>query len=295
MPPIQAKKMPFFSHFAELRRRLTVCVAVLGVLSIAFFAEPVFKFLYNLLLSPVLAYLPDGKLITSGPFDPLVLRFQIGFFGALLVSSPVIIYEIFAFFAPALKERERKWVFPTVGAAIVLFAAGVCFFYFILYQPAFEWLFQQGAGVFRTLPNARDYLSGIGMLLIGFGISFELPLVVFYLIGMSIVPYWRLRESWRIAYVAVVVVAAIATPDWSPYNMLGLAAALLLLYEGSLAAARAVFSRKILQQQIDAYEDEHSWWETTDDDEELKRRERIRKRAEVARTKLSEDRDSNDA
>jgi sec-independent protein translocase protein TatC len=286
MPPLSVKRMPFLAHFAELRRRLTVVVAVVGVLTVAFYFQPFYGFLTDLLLDPIRHTLPNGgKLNTIGPFEALTLRFQVGLVGAVIIASPLILYEIFAFFAPALKQRERKWVLPTVAAAIALFLSGVAFFYFVLFEPAFVWLAQQGAGVTEALPRATDYMGGIAMLLIGFGISFELPLVVFYLIGLSVLPYHRVRESWRVAYVLIFVLAAVATPDWSPYNMFGLAGALILLFEGSLLAARLIFARKITQQAIDTLEEEEPYWEPTDDAEELKRREKIRQRAAAARKK----------
>jgi sec-independent protein translocase protein TatC len=288
--PIEAKRMPFLNHFAELRKRLTIVVVVVFALTVVFYIQPIYTFLVKLLLSKVLVSLPDGQsLITNGPFEALTLRFQVGFFGALIVASPLILFEIFAFFAPALKERERTWVFPTIVAAIILFLLGVSFAYFVLLGPAFEWLAAQGAGVTQVLPRASEYMSGVGMLLVGFGVSFELPLVVFYLIGLNLMPYYRIRASWQFAYVIIFVVAAIATPDWSPYNMLGLAAALLLLYEGSLLAARLVFSRKIAQQCIDAAEEAKLYEEPTDDEEELAKRKKVQDRAAVARKKLAQE------
>jgi sec-independent protein translocase protein TatC len=86
------------------------------------------------------------------------------------------------------------------------------------------------------------------MMLIGFGVGFELPLVVFYLIGLNIVSYDKIRGGWRYAYVVIIIVASVATPDWSPWTMGGLAGALILLYEGSLGLSRIVFSKRIKEQ-----------------------------------------------
>lgn len=249
--PVSPKQMPFFQHFAELRKRLTIIVIVIFVLSMVFYMEKCYVFLLDIFLAPVRAYLPGGKLTVLGPFEQMTFRFKVAFAASIIASMPVILYEIFAFITPALKPKEKKWVFPTVIAAVFLFLGGAAFAYFVIMGPAFQWLSSQGAGVISSMAAAGQYFSGISMLMIGFGIGFELPLVVFYLIGLGILKYDVIRGGWRYAYVAIVVIAAVATPDWSPWTMGGLAVSLIALYELSLGLARFVFAKKIKQQRID--------------------------------------------
>jgi sec-independent protein translocase protein TatC len=136
--------------------------------------------------------------------------------------------------------------------------------------PAFEWLHEQGGGIVGSVAAADPYLSGIAMMLIGFGIAFELPLVVFYLIGWGILPFDTLRSSWRYAVVIIMTLAAIATPDWSPINMGGLSLAMLFLYFGAMVVARIVFREKIKQQRIDKAEYDAMYAEAEGDDSEEK-------------------------
>lgn len=253
--------MPFFKHFAELRKRLTVIVVVLFVLAMVFYSQKCFTFLLDIFLAPVKEYLPGGKLTVLGPFEQMTFRFKVSLAAAVIGTMPVILYEIFAFITPALKPKEKKWIFPTVAAAVLLFAGGVLFAYFVIMGPAFEWLSGQGAGLVNSMAAADQYFSGISMLMVGFGIGFELPLVVFYLIGLNILKYDTVRGGWRYAYVAIVIVASVATPDWSPWTMGGLAISLIALYELSLAASRLVFSSKIKQQRQDAKEYEEYYSE----------------------------------
>lgn len=249
--PISPREMPFMAHIKELTKRLTISLVVVLLLSGLFYEQHIFKFLMDILLHPIRDYLPEGGLTVLGPFEMLTFRFKIAVVGAIIASSPLLIYQFFAFLAPGLKPRERKWLFPTVTAAVLLFLGGVLFAYFVIMGPAFEWLSQQGAGQISSMAAAGPYFSGISMMLVGFGIGFELPLVVFYLIGFGITPYDSVRNGWRYAYVTIVVVAAIATPDWSPWTMGGLSLALIVLYEGSLLLARLVFREKIKQQRED--------------------------------------------
>ena len=286
--PIQAKRAPFFDHVAEFRKRLMVSVIALIVATLACYQKVINVFILNLVLRPVSPYLPNHSTIyTTGPFESMTFRFQVAFFAGLVAVSPLIIYEIFAFFVPALKKRERKWLIPTVFAAILLFLGGVCFAYFVILGPGFKWLTAQAIGPVRILPSASSYFSGIGLLLVGFGVSFELPLVVFYLIGFGILKYHSVRAGWRYVYVILFVVAAIATPDWSPWPMLGLTAALIALYESSLALTKVVFKRRILEQEIDAFED---FVLTSDLDpaspEYQEKYQQLKTRAEKAKKKL---------
>ena len=291
--PINPKRMPFFDHFAEFRRRATMCLTVVVLLCMAFYLKPANALIESLLFGPIKPYLPvlPGGVkgfVTTGPFESMTFRFQVAAFGALIVASPLILYHLFVFFSPALKERERKWVLPTVAVAIILFILGVAFSYFFIVPAAFEWLSQQNTSMTTQLPIARQWFSGVSMILLGFGLSFELPLVVFYIIGLGIVPYHTVRESWRVAYVGIAVIAAIATPDWSPYPMLGLSLALIILFEGSLLASQLIFKKRIDQQCINAYENMLMYDdEPTDDPLKLKKRERITARAVAARARIA--------
>jgi len=219
-----------------------------------FYQDYFYQMVMNILLNPIRDYIPGGRLTVLGPFETLTFRFKMAMYAALVASSPIIAYNLFAFIMPAIKEKERKWLLPTVIAAVVLFLTGVAFAYFVIMGPAFEWLYAQGADIVGSIAQANLYLSGIAMMLIGFGIAFELPLVVFYLIGWGIVPFDTIVKSWRFAIIVIMIVAAIATPDWSPINMGGLSLALVTLYFGALLAARVVFAKKIKEQRIEQAE-----------------------------------------
>jgi len=287
--PVKAKRAPFFEHVAEFRKRLTVCVIAILVATIACYQKVLHIFILDLVMRPVNPYLPNHNAVyVVNPFEAMTFRFQVAFYAGLVLVSPLLIYEIFAFFLPALKNRERKWLVPTVAAAIGLFLGGVAFAYFVILGPAFKWLTAQAVGAVKLLPYASSYFSGIALLLIGFGVSFELPLVVFYLIGFGILKYRRARESWRYVYVILFIVAAIATPDWSPWPMLGLSGALIALYEISLFVTKIIFRKRVWEQEIDALEDfELSTDLDVDDPEYQKKHEKLQKRAERARKKLA--------
>ncbi len=255
--PISSKRMSIRDHLGELRRRIIVVVVCLLLATIAlYFISPQ---LVTFLLWPVSEYLPgDGvnQVNILNPMGGFTLRFKISFVAAILVTAPIWIWNLLAFFLPALKPNERKWVVPTFFIGVALFAAGNVFCYMVILAPAFEWMLGQTTAIASILPDAYSYINLILMFELAFGIAFELPLVIFYLVAFEIVSYYKLRKSWRVVYVVLMVVCAAVTPDASPVPMLMLFAAMVALYEVSLALARIVLRRRIALQKASEKDDE---------------------------------------
>jgi sec-independent protein translocase protein TatC len=246
--------MSVWDHIEELRRRIIVTVAVLVAVTLVIYVFWAWDLL-ELVMAPLEPYLEGQQLNLLGPFESFTFRFRVSLYGGLVATSPLIIYQILAFFMPALRPSEQKYFVPTLFAAVLLFLAGNAFAYFVVLEPAFEWITSQSAGtdMVQILPEATKYLTGVVMLLLGFGLAFMIPIVIFYLVAFDIVSYKKMRSNWRIAYVVLMFVAAIATPDWSPITMGLLFGALLVLYEGSLFLARIVLSRRIKAQEAAGY------------------------------------------
>ena len=249
--PIGPKRLPITEHLRELRHRLIVIAIVVFVGSIVlYFPAPYF---YNLAMQPILHIFGDQQLVVLNPFETFTLRFKVALYATLVVGSPIIIWQIMAFFLPALKPKERKWLIPTFIAMVVLFAGGVVFAHQMILGTAFEWIVGQAWEGVTQMPEASTYFQGVIMLLLGFGLAFQLPVVIFYLIIFNIVPYSKLRANWRVVYTVLIVVAAGATPDWSPVTMLALFGALVGLYEISMGLARIVLVRRIARRREQGY------------------------------------------
>ncbi len=241
--------MPFFDHLSELRRRLVIIVASVSIVSLVVYTWA--WDIYDFIMKPVLPYLKKAgaeSLVTLGPFEGFTLRFRVSLYAAIVIASPIIIWQVMAFFLPALKSRERKYVIPTFAAMITLFLGGITFCYIVVLPKAFEWMIAQLGGAVGLMPDAARWFGGVTLLLLAFGVGFQIPVIVFYLMIFDIVPYKTLRSNWRVAYVTLMVVSAIATPDWSPVTMGALFAALVVLYEASMLLARVVLSRRIAEQ-----------------------------------------------
>lgn len=258
---IGAARMPLFDHLGELRMRLVrivVCL-VIGVCVFYFAAPTIIQFL----LIPIAQYLPQqaagqgSMLLTLDPFESFTVRFTVAGWAALVATAPIILWQILAFFLPALKPNERKWFIPTFAVGVVLFIAGTIFCYFFILPPAFQWLIEQNAGWAESMARAKTYINIIIGFEIGFGFAFELPLVIFYLVLFDIVPYKTLRQNWRTVYVVLMVVSAMVTLDASPITMMLMFAALIVLYEGSLLIARIALSKRIKKREAEEAEEEN--------------------------------------
>ena len=277
--PIGPARMPLFDHLGELRMRLVRIVACLAVAVVIFYlaSETLVRFLIWP-ISDILQMNTDGQglLTTLDPFEGFSVRFKVSLWASVVACAPVILWQILAFFLPALKPSERKWFIPTFAAAVGLFIFGTVFCYLIILNPAFQWLVDQSAGFAIAQARASTFVDMIVKFEIGFGFAFELPLIVFYLVIFDVVPYKKLRGSWRTVYVALMVISAMVTPDASPVTMLLMFAALLVLYEGSLLISRIVLGKRIKKQNEELAREEA-------EEEELKQEMLARKKAKAAK------------
>lgn len=249
--PIGPARMPLFDHLGELRMRLVrIVVCLLVGVCVFYFATPTMG---QFLMIPIAEYLPKGpdglpSFMAIDPFEAFSTRFKISIWAAIVACSPVILWQLLAFFLPALKPNERKWFIPTFAAAVALFIVGTVFCYCIILNPAFQWLTDQAMGLGTVTPRMASYVDIIIKFELGFGVAFELPLAIFYLVVFNVVPYKKLRDSWRGIYVGLLVFCAIVTPDASPVTMALMFAALIVLYEVSLLLARIALGRRIKKQ-----------------------------------------------
>ncbi len=245
-------RMSLMEHLGELRMRLVRIVVCLIVAMCVFYLST--GTVVQFLLAPVAEFMPKGEdgqvaLNVLGAFDAFSVRITVALWTALIATAPITLWQILAFFLPALKPKERKWFLPTFVAALTLFIIGTVFCYLVILNPAFQWLTDQASGFATILPEAGQWVDIIIKFELGFGIGFEMPLVVFYLVMFGVVPYQKLRASWRGVYIGLLVFSAAVTPDASPVTMGLMFAAMVVLYELSLIAARIGLKSRIKRQQ----------------------------------------------
>lgn len=238
---IDASKAPLIDHLIELRRRLMWSLAaVFAAFVVCFwFAKPI----YNLLLWPYrVAAGVDApiELIYTAPQEFFFTQVKLALFGAIFIAFPVIAAQLYMFVAPGLYRAERKAFLPFLIATPVLFLLGAALVYFVAMPLAMKFfLSMQQTGDVEILLTAKvsEYLSLIMTLILGFGVCFQLPVLLTLLARAGLVTSDQLKHYRRHAILAVFVAAAILTPP-DPVSQIALALPTLLLYEISIFAVR---------------------------------------------------------
>ncbi|MCI0393587.1 MAG: twin-arginine translocase subunit TatC [Chloroflexi bacterium] len=218
-------------HLNELRIRLTWAAAGLALATaVSFsFAQQVLDFLKR----------PYGKpLQVLRPTEGLEIYFKVALACGAILSMPWLLYQTWLFIAPGLFEREKKYVFIFVPSATLLFLLGVTFAWLVLMPAAVTFLSGFMPDTFNAEWTAQEYVGFATTFLFWIGVSFEMPLVIYFLARFGVVSATTLREQWRMAVVGIAVVAAAITPSIDPVTMLLTMAPLVLLYLLSILLAR---------------------------------------------------------
>lgn len=218
-------------HLVELRHRLKWAVIwlMVGFCASYYWSQQIFHFM----MLPVYAALPEGEkaLHFSSSVEPFLIYLKVGLYAGLFVASPFIFWQIWLFVAPGLYRRERRKVAPFVIAATVFFVGGAAFCYKVILPPAFNFLINTAGPDIKPVLMMDDQLGLVMMMLLAFGIIFELPLVLTLLAMMGIVDSKFLRKYRRHAIVVNVIIAAFVTPTGDPFNLALMALPMMVCYE----------------------------------------------------------------
>ncbi len=243
---IDQSKAPLIEHLIELRRRLIYCVITLLVCFV--FCYMFAQNIYNFLLIPYrLAVGGDTRIdmIYTAPQEFFFTQLRVSFFGALVLSFPMIAAQLYMFVAPGLYRNERKAFLPYLFATPILFVIGGAIVFFLVMPLAMRFFLSMqqagGDGQVHIQLTARvsEYLHLITTLILAFGICFQLPVVLTLLARVGMVSSQWLRKQWRYAVVIIFAVAAVLTPP-DILSQIGLAIPTLLLYELSIFAVKIV-------------------------------------------------------
>src|SRR5574344_1188066 len=207
------KKMTLMQHFSEMRRRI-LWVALIFAISFVcgWYVAPMMQ---KFLTAPLLSVWGNGALIYTGLTDGLMIQFSLATMFALIVVGPAVLWHVWAFVAPGLRQNERNVIFPMLIMSPVLFLLGVAFAFYFLFPIVFKFFVElnQTAPVPAVLlPAARGYLTfAIGLLKV-FGVAFQLPLVLVLLNRVGVLERGRVIKMRRYAIVVIVIGAAVLTP-----------------------------------------------------------------------------------
>ncbi|BBN12914.1 sec-independent protein translocase protein TatC [Marchantia polymorpha subsp. ruderalis] len=222
------KEMTIWDHLEELRERILVSVAAVGVAILGCFAFA--KDLIVLLEAPV--YSQGVRFLQLSPGEYFFTTLKVSGYCGLLIGSPVILYEIIAFVVPGLTRSERRFLGPIVLGSSVLFYTGVLFSYKVLTPAALNFFVNYAEGVVESLWSIDQYFEFVLVLLFSTGLAFQVPVIQLLLGQTRIVTGEQMLSVWRYVVVGSVVVAAVLTPSTDPLTQLLLAGPLIFLYMG---------------------------------------------------------------
>lgn len=239
----EAEEMSFLDHLEELRWRIVK--AALGILVGAILCWIfIDQIITGVLLRPILevnaALGPDDPPIhlqNLKPFGQVFLYMEVAFVGGLILSVPNILYQIWAFIAPGLMPKERRYVRWIVFYTSLCFLSGIAFAYFIMLPSALRFFAAFGTAAIENNIAINEYMSFILSVMLGAGLVFELPMVSWFLAKLGLLTPAFMRRYRRHAIVGILVVAAILTPGTDPVSQILLAIPLVFLYELSIGVA----------------------------------------------------------
>jgi sec-independent protein translocase protein TatC len=234
--------MTIIEHLEELRSRILKMLLGFAICLVAawFLYNPIMAFLTARLahirhIAPVIS--AHHQLIVYGPVDPLFIRIEVMVITAAALDLPVVLWQLWRFVAPGLYANEKRYAIPFVGTAMVLFAGGVTLAIVSL-PSALSLLTGFAGGKIQLLPSAQEYLSFVTLLMVGFGVAFEFPVILVALSLVRVLSSRALRRWRRPAWVVIVVLAGFLTPTDDPITQFLLAIPLAILYEITIWTTR---------------------------------------------------------
>jgi len=236
-------ELPFISHLAELRDRLLR--AVLAVFLVLMALIPFAGHIYTALATPLIGRLPEGsQMIAIDLAAPFFTPLKLAFFVAVVITAPLILYQVWAFVAPGLYKREQKLAIPLLVSSTLLFYLGCAFAYYLVLPVVIAFLTSVTPDGVSMMTDMSRYLDFVVMLFLSFGVTFEVPVATVILVALGWVELQTLRESRRYFVVGAFIVAAIVTPP-DVVSQIMLAIPMCLLFEvGILASAALVRKRE---------------------------------------------------
>ncbi|MEO6877368.1 MAG: twin-arginine translocase subunit TatC [Gemmatimonadaceae bacterium] len=237
-------EMPFLDHLEELRWRLIYSLgSLLVAVAIGFWLALQFD-VVKVLAAPILPLIPEHKLVFTHPGEGFSIIVNVATSIGLVIAGPVILYQVWAFLSPALLKHEKRVAVGVLFSGLLLFLSGAALAYYVVIPLALPWLFTFGGQSLVPLITAEEYFSFAFAMVLTFGVSFELPIVVLALAVLGIVTPQFLSKYRRHAIVLIVIIGAFLTPGDMVWTTIWLSVPLYGLYELSVGMAYIIYRRK---------------------------------------------------
>ena len=252
------ERSPFTEHLGELRDRLIRSAIAVGVgFCIAYFFK---EKLFEILTAPLVKAIGDNKntqMIFTGLPEAFFTYMKVSLIAGIVAATPVLFYEFWMFVSPGLYRKEKKYLLPIILLSVFFFIVGASFGYFIAFPYGFKFFLEFSTDAIHAMLSMKEYLSFSSTLLLAFGFTFELPLVLAFMAKMGLVTVPFLQKNRKYAILIIFIVAAILTPGPDVISQLMMAVPLMALYEIGIIGAR-IFGKKPdsgMEEETDSEED----------------------------------------
>lgn len=237
--------MSFLEHLEELRKRIIWSIVAVGVAFLACwrYSEMIYGYMQKPIMEALAKNHLEQKLVYLSPTEPFNMYMKIGLIAALFVASPFVLYQLWAFVAPGLYRHEKKYVMPFMVSSVGLFLAGGYFGYRVVYPLALTFLIDQGKQ-FTAMITIGEYTDLFLTVIIGLGVIFEMPILVFFLALFGIVSPKFMWNNFRYSILIIFIIAAILTPTTDIMNMCVFATPMIGLYLISIGVAWLVHPKR---------------------------------------------------
>jgi len=237
----QMPTMGFLEHLEELRKRIvySIIAIVLGFLACWRYAGNIYAIIQRPIMDALHRNGLSAKLVYVNPIEPFNLYLKVAGMAGLFVASPFVLYQIWCFISPGLYRNEKRYVMPFMASTIALFLSGGYFGYKVVLPQALVFLIGYGKD-FQPMITLTEYSSLFLTIIVGLGVIFEMPILVFFLALMGIVSAGWMWRNIRYSILFIFVIAAIITPTTDILNMCIFAAPMVFLYLGSIGIAYLV-------------------------------------------------------
>ena len=228
MAAISPDRMTFLEHLDELRVRLmhSMGALIVGTIVCWGFHERIFHFLTQ----PLRNAYPAVKFITTGPTEAFMMYMKMSFFVGIFLVAPYILYQVWAFIAPGLYAHEKAYAVPFIVAGSLFFMLGGGFGHYILFPTTFKFLYEFAGDDMQFLPKVDEYFEFYSWFLLGLGLVFQIPVIIFVLARIGLVTPAFLMRQFKFAVLASFIIAAIVTPSADVVNQTMLALPMMGLY-----------------------------------------------------------------
>lgn len=243
--------MSFFDHLAELRRRILYSLVAVGfgfVLGF-YFSEPAYEFLARPMIAALRAAgFTDQQMIYTSPLGALRLYLTVGLYLGVVIALPVVLHQLWLFVAPGLYRHERRAVLSFLFSGTALFLAGTAFGYYLALPPTLRFVLGF-EGPFRPMISINEYFDLVLIILLGLGVIFQLPILIFILTLFGLVTPRFLWKNFRYAVLVIAILSAVVTPTTDILTMTVFMAPMILLYLLGIGVSYVVVRRRRAQQE----------------------------------------------